>query len=521
MPKRPSAAPLAMSRRTFGAGVLAALAGGSALAMQSEPLTVISGGRIADGSGGPLRDATIVVRGRRILHVRDPRHVPETPDRVIDATGMIVAPGFIDLHAHGDPLEGPQLASLRQGVTTIVVGQDGRTPGPFFDDGITLPQWMQRVAAQGSHVHVAALSGHGTNRMRSGAKFALQATPQQLGAAIALLREDMAAGAFGMSTALEYEPGRFTPLDELVELAEIVGAGGGVVMSHLRSEDSDRIDGSIDELIAQGRKARVHASHLKIVYGHDPLQAVRIIEKLRGARRRGVKVTADAYPYNAGFGNLALLYPDWISDARTWDTALATRREETMSYIAARIERRGTADAILIGTGPDAGKTLSQVGSEKGVSAAQAVIDYGYGGPGAAHFIIDAKVQEVFIIAPDTGVGSDGAPSMRHPRAFGTFPRALQTFRERGLPTERAVHKMTGLAADIIGLEDRGVIRSGAMADLVIFDPIKVNDNATWSAPDTTPSGIAMVMLEGSVALDQGREGPPCGRVLRKGLPSL
>ena len=247
---------------------------------------MIVGGRVADGTGGRLRNAVVAVRDRTIVYVGDPRGAPARPDRLIDAAGMIVAPGFIDLHAHGDPLEGPQLASLHQGVTTMVVGQDGRTPGPFFDDGITLVQWMQRVAVKGSHVHVAALSGHGTNRMRSGTKFALRATPEQRAAAIALLRGDLAAGAFGMSTALEYEPGRFAPLDELVELGNVVGAADGVVMSHLRSEDDDRIDASIDELIAQGHRARVHVSHIKIVYEHDPAHAARVLQKLRAARVR-------------------------------------------------------------------------------------------------------------------------------------------------------------------------------------------------------------------------------------------
>ena len=510
-----------IDRRTFAAGLLGAAMPNVARAGSSPELTLIAGGLVVDGTGTPPRPAFVAMRGRRIVYVGDARGAPFGAARTIDASGMIVAPGFIDLHAHGDPTEGPQLASLRQGVTTIVVGQDGRTPGPSYVEGVTLAQWMGRVAAKGSHVHMAALSGHGTNRMRSGARFSPRATDAQRADALARLRADLAAGAFGMSTALEYEPGRFTPLDELVELADAVAAADGVVMSHLRSEDADRINASVDELIAQGRRARVHISHIKIVYERDPAHATRLLERLRAARLRGVRVSADAYPYNAAFGNMALLYPDWIGDTATWASALASRRAETAAYIAARIERRGGAGAILIGTGADGGRTLAEVAAARGVSPAEAVLAYGYGGPGAAHFIIDMKVQNVFVTAADVGVGSDGAPRMRHPRAYGTFPRTLQTFREQGLPIERAVHKMTGLAAGILGLNDRGTLRAGAIADLVVFDPAGVRDNASWAVPDADPSGIAVVMLEGQVALDHGRIGPIAGRVLRKGLPEL
>ena len=259
-----------------------------ARAGSSPELTLIAGGLVVDGTGTPPRPAFVAMRGRRIVYMGDARGAPSGAARTIDASGMIVAPGFIDLHAHGDPTESPQLASLRQGVTTIVVGQDGRTPGPSYVEGVTLAQWMGRVAAKGSHVHVAALSGHGTNRMRSGARFSPQRDgSSQRADALARLRADLAAGAFGMSTALEYEPGRFTPLDELIELADAVADADGVVMSHLRSEDADRIDASVDELIAQGRRARVHVSHIKIVYEHDPAHAARILERLRGARRAG------------------------------------------------------------------------------------------------------------------------------------------------------------------------------------------------------------------------------------------
>lgn len=484
----------------------------------------IRNGLVHDGSGGPPVKADVVVDDDRIVRVGDVEDVRAA--KVIDATGKIVAPGFIDMHSHGDPLEDESFRNFAlQGVTTVVLGQDGSTPGSGGDEGSapdenhSLASWMDAVEDTDVQTNVVALVGHGTLRSKSGVGVSTEPTPEQMQSMQSLLRAGLSAGAFGMSSGLEYVPGRYADRDELVALAETVGRAGGVVVSHMRTEDSGKIAAAIDELIAQGAWGPVHASHLKIVFAESAEEADRVIAQLEAARRRGVEITADVYPYLAGYGDLALLYPPWAKTREQWDRILATDRARLENYLRERIALRGGADAILLADAPYTGKTLAQVAREMGKPAETVVIEMGYRGPNAAHFIMRQDVQDRLLAWEHAAVSTDGGPWVRHPRSWGTYPKVLAEYvRERRLiDMEQAIRKMSGLPASIVGLPERGRIEEGNYADLVIFSPDTVRSNATWSEPAQAPTGIEYVIVNGCVQVEEGRMTErDCGRLLRK-----
>ncbi len=489
----------------------------------------ILNGTVVDGTGAPARRADILIRGDEIVFVGRADRARLQSARIVDAAGRYVVPGFIDNHAHGNPLLDQNFENfLRQGVTTVVLGQDGVSPQDVGDrdaeHGIpgpaTLAQWMQAVDAHGVEVNVAALSGHGTNRMLAGGRTEAPLTPQQRAAAAEILRGDLAAGAFGLSSGLEYVPGRYASTEELAELAEIVGAVDGVVMSHMRSEDDDRIAGAIAELIEQGRHARVNISHIKIVFGRSADQAEAVLRQIREARAAGIRISADVYPYLAGYGDMTLVYPSWAKRRDQWEAAVRDRRPELEAALIASVNRRNGPGAILIGSGPYAGKTLEQVARELNRPFVEVLIDvFGFGGPGAAHRMMAAEVQDRFIADPDISISTDGGPWINHPRSWGTYPTVLGYYvRDRHLITmEAAIRKMTSLPASVLGLRDRGVIAVGRKADLVVFDPTTIRSNATWENARQAPTGIDAVIVNGAVALSQGQvSATRHGHVLRR-----
>lgn len=489
----------------------------------------IRGGLVVDGTGGSPRRVDVATRADRIVLIGDGTDIEAR--EVIDASGKVVAPGFIDTHAHGDPLEDGSFENFAlQGVTTVILGQDGRTPGHASERGTdedvpesgrkTLDQWMKAVERVALQTNVASLVGHGTLRWQSGVGVSTDISHAQLNRMIASLRAGLSAGAYGMSSGLEYVPGRFARTEELVALADEVARVGGVVMSHMRSEDEDKIGAALDELIAQGRNARVHASHLKVVFAHSPQDGDRVLAQLNAARSRGVALTVDVYPYLAGYGDLSLLYPPWAKTREAWNQALKTDRGRLEEYLRERIALRGGAGAILLADAPYTNKTLAVVAAELKLAPEKVVIDVmGFGGPNAAHFIMRADVQERLIRWPYAAISTDGGPRIRHPRSWGTYPKVLQEYvRERQLMTlEQAVHKMTGLPAQIAGLRQRGRIAEGYHADIVVFDPKTVSSRATWDEPAQPPSGIDRVIVNGCVQVAAGRlTANHCGRLLRR-----
>ncbi|HEX6939074.1 MAG TPA: amidohydrolase family protein [Longimicrobiales bacterium] len=484
---------------------------------------LIAGGTLVDGTGEAGRRADILVRDGRIAYIGEVDTAAVEARNRYDARGLIVAPGFIDAHAHGDPVDDPGFPNfLAMGVTTIVLGQDGGGP-----EAGTLPAHLDAVDAANPAVNIAYLIGHNTIRRESGVGYG-EPGPEGLARMARLVERALEAGAFGLSTGLEYDPGSRARLDELVAIARPVAAAGGVVMSHMRSEDADRVASSLAELIEQGRRAgvRVHASHLKIVLGRDPAQATALLDAMAAARADGVRITADVYPYTASYTGIGILFPDWARPPADYATVRRERRDELTGYLRRRVEARNGPRATLFGSGDWAGRTLADVANELGRPFEEVLLEIGPRGANAAYFVMDEDVMATFLRDDHVAISSDGSPTMLHPRGYGSFARVIRRYvvEERMLTIEEAVRKMSGLTASIVGLSDparvdvpRGLVREGWAADLVAFDPAEVRDAADFTDPHRPAEGMRAVWVGGALAWRDGRavEGPGNGTVIR------
>lgn len=493
---------------------------------------LIAGGNVVDGTGAPARRADVLVRGGQIAYVGgvDSDTIDPGIRETFDARGLAVAPGFIDAHAHGDP-DDPGTNRfenfLAQGVTTIVLGQDGGSP-----QAAEFAAHLDSVAAARPGVNVAYLIGHNTIRRESGVEFGDPGS-EGLVRMTELVTQGLEAGAFGLSTGLEYDPGSRAGVDELVAIARPVAEVGGVVSSHLRSEDADRVEESLDELIEQGRRsgARVHASHLKIVLGRDTVRAAALLDQMARARAEGVEVTADVYPYTASYTGIGILFPEWAKPPNDYDAVLAERRDELAAHLRERVESRNGPVATRFGTDALAGRTLADVAEERGMPYEDVLIDLGPDGASAAYFVMDENVMSWLLRDPYVAVSSDGSPTMQHPRGYGSFARVMRRFVvwEEVLELEEAVRKMSGLTASIFGFDDparidvpRGQVHEGWAADLIAFDPADVNDAADFERPHLPAEGMRAVWVNGRLAWRDGKPadgvstgGEGNGRVLR------
>ncbi len=515
----------------------------SAVALAEDVDIAILNGQIVDGTNSPAFQADILIKDGKIVFIGDAENSDFQAATVIDAADRWVTPGFIDLHAHGNPLIARSFDNfLTQGVTTVTLGQDGVSPmfeqvwfrrqythdtwraaasGDVVDFAkpITLRHWMQAVENRGIEVNIAPMSGHGTGRRLVGAYESNLSASQKAGIE-EMVRADMEAGAWGISSGLEYVPGRYSSLSELVDLAKIVGEYDGLILSHIRSEDEDKIARAIDEAIAQGKHARVGISHLKIVYGKSASDAENVLSKIRSARENGIEIIADTYPYLAGYACMTLVYPSWAKRQEEWEDAVANKRTELEAALRARVFKRNGPEAILIGSGEYAGKTLKEVADQLGKPFEKVLIDdFGYCGPGAAHRIMREDIQEQFIAAPDVAISTDGGPWINHPRSWGGYPKVLDeyTLRKKLMPVELAIHKMTGLPANFLKLPERGTLKIGNAADVLVIDPVKIKSNATWTDARQAASGFDAVIVNGHLALhnDQILE-RQAGQMLRR-----
>jgi N-acyl-D-amino-acid deacylase len=476
---------------------------------------LIRNAMVVDGTGAAVYTAQVLINGDSIALIDRDTTTAYTASRTIDAKGLYLTPGFIDTHAHGDPLETPEFSNfLSMGVTTICLGQDGFSP-----ERENLAEWMDEVDKKKTGVNVAMFAGHNTLRMLSGIAYDTIPSAQGMAKMEKLLSDAMDAGSFGMTTGLEYNPGYYARSTEMNQMARLVGEKGGLIMSHMRNEDDAFVEASIRELLAQGAYCPVHVSHIKVVYGKGEERANQILQLLDSARQQGIKVTADFYPYTASYTGIALLFPEWAKEPHNYKEVLKNRRTELASFLKNKITQRNGPEATLLGSGPYKGKNLKQVADELNKPFELALMeDIGPYGADGAYFIMDEALQETFLKNQHVMVCSDGSPTMRHPRSFGTFARILETYvaQKKILPLEEAVRKMTGLSAQTIGLKDRGFIQTGYKADLLLFNPEEVKEHATYEEPLRYATGFRHIIVNGVLVMESSQmSGYRFGRVLR------
>ncbi len=496
-------------------GALASWPGSTGAAAASS--TLFREVTLVDGTGAPPQLADVLVTGGKIARIASPAgRKSGSAARIIEGEGRILAPGFIDTHSHGDPLEQSLESLLAMGVTTIVLGVDGS--GPRVGKDLDLRTWMRAAGRARIDLNVATLSSHGTLRRAVGVSDAVRRPDTaMLGRMAAQLDTELRAGAFGLSYGLEYVPGIYSETAELTNLGRTTSRYGAVVMSHMRSENDDEIEASINELIASTLPGRPHISHLKVVFGKGEKRARALLAFLNEKRRQGIELTADAYPYTAGFTGIAILFPQWALPPTDYGKVVTERRQELRDHLERRMIRRGGPEALLFGTPPYTGKTVAQAAQEAGLHFADFLIKIGPEGGRGAHFTMDKALQDTLLLDPFVAISTDGGPGIHHPRSAGTYAKLIEDYvvRDRTLPIEEAIRKATSLPARIMRFIDRGVIKVGANADLILFNPTNVRARSTYSDPFAKAEGFDLVMVNGQPAFQKGRRGSASGRLLR------
>jgi N-acyl-D-amino-acid deacylase len=507
---------------------------------------------VYDGLGGPGRVADVAVAGGRVVAVGDD---PPAGLRRIDCDGLAVAPGFVDTHAHSDLVhlrEEPQPFKLLQGVTTEVVGNCGLTFAPLdpasaevaatlwggLAGGVAIEpagfgELADRLAQAGPANNLALLVGHGTLRLTAnGLEERLR--PGAAARMAALATEAFEAGAVGLSSGLIYVPGSYSDTAELVALARVAAAYGGVYATHLRDEGA-HLEAALDEAvtIAASAGTRLQVSHCKAAGRAAHGTAGRLLERLAAARLDGVDAQGDQYPYDAGATVLSALLPPAVAAGGTGAMRARLRDPAARAALRAQAERGGVGDGTWVEADPAdvlvtehgdpgvAGRTLAEVAG--GRDPWEVLCDLVAGDPASAMVIRLMREDDVRAImaSPLVGVGSDNVPSsgLAHPRTWGCFPRLLGRYvRELGVLTwEQAVRKATWLGARQFRLDGRGHLGEGAVADLCVFDPATVGHDGTYLDPDVPVRGIEHVVLGGDLVVEHGEfSGRRSGRVLRR-----
>ena len=481
--------------------------------------TLITNIALIDGSGTPARRASVRIQGERIVAVGDATPLaPASGERVIDGGGLTLAPGFIDTHSHADRAltrGSDALGALSQGITTVVVGQDGGSPFP-------LAEFFSRLEAVHTPVNVASYVGHGTIRDRvMGSDFRRHARPDELARMESLVGDELRAGALGLSSGLEYDPGIYSSRDEVLALAKVAAGMGGRYISHIRSEDRAFWD-AIDEIVQIGRNARlpVQVSHMKLAMKGIWGRADSLLAILDRARASGVDISADVYPYRYWQSGLTVLFPE--------------RNFEDRAAADFALDQVSPPDEItLTRYDPNptyAGKTIAEIarlrGEEPAVTLMALIRDAEAaekaGRPSGETIIAASMIEpdiERLLAWPQSNICTDGELDGRHPRGFGTFTRVLGRYvRERRvMALQEAIRKMTSLAADHVGIRERGRVAPGQYADLVLFDPAVVADRATPENPHAISVGIAKVWVNGVLAYEDAKvTGARAGRVVKR-----
>ena len=523
-----------MKRALSTVFVVLALAAMPARAQETYDV-VIRNGRVLDGTGNPWYRADIAISGGRIAAIGDLSNVRAR--KVVDATGLYVAPGFIDTHSHAGPgLATPELSAaqplLAQGITTVVVNPDGGGP-------VDLVEQRKALLKHGLGVNVALMVPHGSVRRAVLGMQDRAPDAAELERMRALVRAGMEAGAFGLSSGPYYAPGSYATTEELIELAKVAAAYGGVYSSHIRDESDYTIGvvAAVDEVIRVAREAGLPGivTHIKAlgprVWGYSSA----IVQRIERARDEGVEVYADQYPYEASSTGLdAALLPRWAQAggrdslrARLDDPAL---RQRIRAAVVENLERRGGAARIQFAHYRNdhsiEGKTLDEVARARGMDPVDLALEIIRAGSASiVSFNMHRADIATFMRQPWTMTASDGdlvrmGVGVPHPRAYGTFPRKIRKYvlEEGVVDLPFAIRSMASLPARVYGMHGRGMIAVGNAADLVVFDLDRIADRATYQAPHQLATGMVHVLVNGRFAIEDGRliEDGRHGRVLSR-----
>ncbi len=518
---------------------------------------VIKGGRVIDGAGNPWFPGDVAVSKGRIAAIGK---VEKPAKEKIDASGLVVSPGFIDAHSHSDLvlISEPQAKlKIMQGITTEIVGQDGLGEAPIQDDSLAMwrrylsglngdpdiewgwrsfGEYLKRLDDAKPSVNVASLVGHGNLRLAAMGMENRKPKKAELNKMRRLLDRSLREGGIGLSTGLIYPPCVYADTEELTELCKVSAVHRGVFVVHMRNEGNKLIE-AIDEVVSVGRGSgvSVHISHFKANGRGNWGKSPQALARVEAARKEGIDATFDQYPYVAGSTFLGSLLPPWAHEGGV-DKLLARLRDpETrkkfFTYLSGARGDDGSPnewDRILltnVQTGKNKrfeGKYISQIAEALKKTPAETVIDLVLEEENAATmatFTMDEEDVRRIMRSPLGMVCTDGIVLGKpHPRAYGSFPRVAGHYvREGVLTLEEAVRKMTGYTAQTYGLADRGVLRPGLAADVTIFDPAKIRDTATFENPIQYPEGIEYVIVNGVVTVESGKHnGGRAGRVLRR-----
>lgn len=459
----------------------------AASAQNEKPNSIlIAGGILIDGSGAPRRSADVRIAGDTIKEVGKLK--AQAGERVIEAKGLVVAPGFVDIHNHSDrgfASDPTARSQILQGITTIAVGPDGGSPWP-------IGEYLERCERQRLAVNVIAFVGHATVRQRvMGQDFKRAATGAEIARMLDLVEQGMREGAVGLSTGLEYDIGHPATTEEVIMLARMAAKYGGIYMSHVRDEADLAFD-AFREAIRVGREAEipVQISHIKLGTVGVWNKAREVVKMIEDARRSGLDITADCYPYDAWASTITVLVPSRKHD----DPAMVKKGLDDVG---------GGANVLITNCAAHRdyeGKTLEEIAKAQGKTAVDVYIQIVK--DGGAGVVCKSMVEpdiKTFYQQRWVMVSSDGGIGMRHPRGAGAFPRALGRYvrEQKWLSLEEAIRKMSSFPAWRLGLRDRGLVKAGMKADVVIFDPNTVIDHSTMTQPMLEPVGLSSVFVNG------------------------
>ena len=525
----------------------------------------ILNGLIIDGSGKPRYKGDLAIKGERISRIGNLQNATAT--RVIDASGMVVAPGFIDMLGQSETylvIDPRAMSKVMMGVTTEVTGE-GESVAPVNErlikeqeefnrrfnltvDWRTLEQYFARLEKQGIGVNLATFVGASQVRAHVIGFDNRTPTKNELEEMKRLVAEAMLQGALGLSTSLQYVPARFASTDEIVELAKVARQYGGIHATHQRSE-GNALDSSLKEVFEIARRAKIPTEiwHLKTAYRKNWGRMPEVLDRIAAARAEGLDITADIYPYIAGSTSLAASLPPWALEggtermlARLRDPITRERLKKEISSPADDWENiylgSGGPEGVLIGAVVNReleslqGKRISQIAAEQKKDPLDTVFDMilaDKGQTGAIYFMMSEEDMRAAMRAPfvsfctDSGARANDGPlagAKSHPRGWGTYARILGRYvrEEKLLTLEQAIEKMTAMPARRVGLKDRGLLREGMFADITVFDPERVIDRATFEIPNQHPEGVKHVIVNGQLSVDNGRRTPVlAGRPLR------